>query len=362
MPKPSRTLTTIADLAAHDLLGRRDPHALAAVAARYAVAIPPAMAELIDPADPEDPIARQFVPDARELVTAPEERADPIGDAAHSPVKGIVHRYPDRVLLKLTHLCPVYCRFCFRREMIGPANGAALTAAELSRALAYIGAHPDVFEVIITGGDPLVVSPRRIAGLTRALEAFDHVKVIRWHSRVPVVTPERVTDELVAALASRTGRTVVIGVHANHARELTEAARAALRRLTSGGLMLVGQSVLLEGVNDDPETLAALMRALLAAGVKPYYLHHADLAPGTSHFRTSIAEGQALVRTLRGRLSGLAQPTYVVDTPGGYGKVPIGPSFVDREAEVTRITDFRGRVHAYPQRPGGPDDQRNGET
>jgi lysine 2,3-aminomutase len=341
---PLRTPQDLIDAGLIDT-GARD--AVAKVAARYAIAITPAIAELIDRADPNDPIARQFVPDARELETRPEERADPIGDDAHSPVSGIVHRYPDRVLLKATHVCPVYCRFCFRREMVGPGGEQALAGPKLDAALDYIRANPAIHEVIVTGGDPLVLAPRRIAEISRGLATIPHVEVIRWHSRVPVVDPERITDDLTAALRAP-GKAVWIAVHANHVRELTDAARAALARLASAGFPLVSQTVLLKGVNNDAETLAALFRALVAIGVKPYYLHHADLAPGTAHFRTSIAEGQAILRALRGRLSGLALPTYVLDVPGGFGKVPIGPDYVKKSGAASLIEDVSGGLHPYP--------------
>lgn len=324
MSKFDKTTMNPAGLVAAGLVAPEDLGRLEAVAARYAVAITPAMAELIDPADPDDPIARQFVPDARELVTAPGETADPIGDDRHSPVRGIVHRYPDRVLLKVVGVCPVYCRFCFRREMIGPEQGAPLSDAELGVALDYIRARPEIWEVILTGGDPFVLSPRRVAEITAALGAIPHVEVLRWHTRVPVVAPERVSRDLVAALRG-SDKAVWVAVHANHPRELTPAAKAACARLVDAGIPLVSQTVLLRGVNDDPETLGALMRAFVACRVKPYYLHHGDLAPGTSHLRTTIAEGQGIVRQMRGRVSGLCQPTYVLDIPGGAGKVPIGP-------------------------------------
>lgn len=343
----TKTLRTPQDLIDAGLIDADARNAVGKVAARYAIALTPAIAELIDRADPNDPIARQFVPDARELDTLPEERADPIGDDAHSPVPGIVHRYPDRVLLKATHVCPVYCRFCFRREMVGPGGEQALAGPKLEAALDYIRTNPTIHEVIVTGGDPLVLAPRRIAEISRGLAAIPHVQVIRWHSRVPVVDPERITDDLVSALKAP-GKAVWIAVHANHARELTDAARAALALLASACLPLVSQTVLLKGINDDAETLAALFRALVALGVKPYYLHHADLAPGTAHFRTSIDEGQAIMRALRGRLSGLALPTYVLDVPGGFGKVPIGPDYV-KESEATRlIEDVSGGLHPYP--------------
>jgi lysine 2,3-aminomutase len=318
------------------------------VAERYAVAISPAMAALIDRNDPDDPIARQFVPDAAELNLTPEERHDPIGDLAHSPVEGIVHRYPDRVLLKAVHVCPVYCRFCFRREMVGPQGLGTLSSEAMNKASAYIEAHPEIWEVILTGGDPLVLSARRLAEITERLAGIDHVKIVRFHTRVPVVEPERVDGELIAALKA-SGKTTYVALHANHPRELTEGARAACARLVDAGIVMLSQSVLLKGVNDDPDTLASLMRAFVEARIKPYYLHHPDLAPGTSHFRLSIEEGQALVAGLRGRVSGLCQPTYILDIPGGHGKAVIGASTIRQTSEgCYSISDFRGQEHLYP--------------
>ena len=330
-----------ADLIAAGLAAPERLPELEAVAARYAVAITPAMAELIDPADLCDPIARQLVPSAAELDTRPEELADPIGDDARSPVTGVVHRYPDRVLLKVTHTCAVYCRFCFRRETVG--KPVSLTAPELDAALAYIAGDPAIWEVILTGGDPLVLSPRRLADLMRRLCAIEHVKVIRFHTRVPAADPDAVTPKLVAALKSAS-KTVWVALHANHPRELSPKARAACARLIDAGIPMVSQSVLLAGVNDDAATLEALMRAFVETRIKPYYLHHGDLAPGTSRFRTTITEGQDLMRALRGRLSGLAQPTYVLDIPGGHGKVPVGPGYLSDGA----VEDPNGALHVYP--------------
>jgi lysine 2,3-aminomutase len=343
----TKTLRSIAQLRKAGLAPARDAAALERVAARYAVAITADMAGLIDRGDPGDPIARQFVPDARELQQRPEERADPLDEARLSPVPGLVHRYPDRVLLKLTHVCPIYCRFCFRREVVGPGGPQALSGPALDAALGYIAAAPGIWEVILTGGDPFMLSPRRIAVVTSRLGAIPHVKVLRWHTRVPVVEPARVTTDLVSALRSA-GQAVYVAVHANHARELTEAARAACARIVDAGIPMLSQTVLLKGVNDDAETLAALMRAFVEARVKPYYLHQLDLAPGTSHFRTTIAEGQALMRALRGRLSGIAQPTYVLDIPGGHGKVPIGPVYLGEDGRS--IADPAGAMHDYPER------------
>jgi lysine 2,3-aminomutase len=251
------------------------------------------------------------------------------------------------VLLKVVNACAVYCRFCFRREMVGPGRGG-LSPAALAAALDYIAGHPQIWEVILSGGDPFVLSARRIKDVVKRLAAIPHVKVIRVHTRVPVVAPERISTALVRAL--RTDKASFVVLHANHPRELTEEARAACGRLIDAGIPMLSQSVLLRGVNDDVETLGALMRMLVECRIKPYYLHHADLAPGTAHLRTTIAEGQALMRGLRGRFSGLCQPTYVLDIPDGHGKSPIGPNYVsaDGAEQTAMIEDFNGRQHAYP--------------
>src|SRR5262245_23915521 len=305
------------------------------------------MVRLVEHGVPTDPIARQFVPDLAELKVLPGELADPFAEAQLSPVPGVVHRYADRVLLKLTHVCPVYCRFCFRREVVGPGGPPALSDAALATALGYIAGDPNIWEVILTGGDPLMLSARRVAEVTGRLSAVETVRVLRWHTRVPAVEPERVTEGLAAALRSP-AKAVYIALHANHPRELTPAARAACARLIDAGIVMVSQTVLLRGVNDDAETLAALMRAFVEARVKPYYLHHPDLAPGTARFRLSIAEGQALMRALRGRFSGLAQPTYVLDIPGGHGKVPVGPGYIAGSGGA--VVDPGGTWHDYPDR------------
>jgi len=325
MSSASQTLRRPGELIAAGLVPPERRAEFEAVAARYAVALTPDVVELIDPAEPNDPIGCQFIPDPAELDSRPEEMPDPIGDDAHSPVAGIVHRYPDRVLLKPVSVCAVYCRFCFRRETVG--QGRALSRDQLAAALDYIRAHREIWEVILTGGDPLVLSPRRLATIVKALAAIKHVKIIRVHSRVPVVEPARVTGALVRALKAP-GKATYVVLHANHARELTPAARAACARLIDAGIPMLSQSVLLRGVNDDAAALGELLRTLVECRIKPYYLHHGDLAPGTGHWRTSIAEGQALMRALHGRLSGLCQPTYVLDIPGGHGKSPIGPDYL----------------------------------
>ncbi|ANP46470.1 lysine-2,3-aminomutase-like protein [Candidatus Viadribacter manganicus] len=321
---------------------------LAEVASRYAVAITSAMEALIDPTSPNDPIAAQFQPDARELETALDELSDPIGDDAHTPVKGVVHRYPDRALLKLVHVCPVYCRFCFRREMVGPDGDGTLTGAELEAALSYIESQPSIWEVILTGGDPFLLSARRVREITARLAAIAHVKIIRWHTRIPAVDPMRVTPDLVEALRVE-GATTYVVLHTNHVHELTDQARAAIARIVDSGVPMLSQTVLLRDVNDDVDTLEALMRALVEARVKPYYLHHLDKAPGTSHFRCTIERGQELAQALHERASGLAQPAYVLDIPGGHGKAPLAAQAVRETDDGYEVRDRDGVWRAYKE-------------
>ena len=356
MPR-AKTHRSASDLVAAGLAPPQALLELERVAARYAVSLTPDLGELIAASDPHDPIARQFVPDPAELDRRADESADPIGDDANSPVEGIVHRYPDRVLLKLAYVCAVYCRFCFRREMVGPGRRRALSAAALAAALAYIRDHPEIWEVILTGGDPLVLSARRLHAATAALAAVDHVKVVRVHTRVPIADPALVTPALVRALQA-VGKATYVVLHANHPRELTAAARTACARLVDAGIPMLSQSVLLRGVNDDAATLAALMRALVECRIKPYYLHHGDLAPGTAHLRTTIAHGQALIRGLQGRVSGLCQPAYMLDIPGGHGKSPIGPSYIrplpaTTDGQCFEVEDFKGGRHVYPPGSAG---------
>jgi lysine 2,3-aminomutase len=349
------TLRQPAELIAHGLAPASALGDLEKVAARYAIAVTPDIAGLIDPSDPADPIARQFIPTAHELVMQGGENADPIGDHAHSPVAGSVPRYPDRVLFKLVHVCAVYCRFCFRREMVGPGKDSALSEAAYQSALDYIRGHNEIWEVILTGGDPLMLSPRRLAEIMADLASIDHVRIIRLHTRVPVADPARVSDEMVAALKVK-GAATWVALHANHASELTSKARAACDRLVDAGIPMVSQSVLLRRVNDNAEALEALMRGFVECRIKPYYLHHGDLAPGTAHLRTTLAHGQELMRHLRGRVSGLCQPEYVLDIPGGYGKSPVGPNYLTADhskARETRyrIADYCGDIHLYPPLP-----------
>ncbi|HQT63398.1 MAG: lysine 2,3-aminomutase [Acidocella sp. 20-57-95] len=315
---PKRTIRSVAGLVAAGLIPAHGQAALNEVAKSYAIAITPAMQKLI--ASPSDPIGLQFIPDAAELITAPHESVDPIADEALSPVPGIVHRYPDRALLKPLLACPVYCRFCFRREQVGP-DGGLLSDAQLTAAYAYIAAHPEIREVVLTGGDPLILSPRRLSGILAALSAIPHVELLRIHSRVPVADPALITDELAAALDVATP--LFIALHANHAHEITPEAVAALTKLQRRGIPILGQTVLLAGVNDSEEALGDLFRAMLRARVKPYYLHQLDAAPGTARFHVPPARGRDILANLRGNISGTALPTYIYDRPGGLGKIPL---------------------------------------
>lgn len=344
----STTINGADELTQAGWVTEKDNEAIRRVAARYAVAVTPALVELMDKNNPNDPIARQFIPSINELAVSADEVADPIGDETYSPVEGIVHRYPDRVLLKAVHVCPVYCRFCFRREVVGPKGLGSLTPSGLENGLSYIAGHPQIWEVILTGGDPFILSNRRLEQIMQALSRIDHVKVIRLHTRVPVASPERVDEALVSAL-QLANKAVYVAVHINHPRELSTSAREACARLVDAGIPLLSQTVLLKGVNDNEDTLETLMRSFVELRIRPYYLHQLDLAPGTGHFRVSINRGQELMRHLQGRVSGLCQPTYVLDIPGGFGKAPIGPNYVQPDGQDQwQVEDYRGEQHRYP--------------
>jgi lysine 2,3-aminomutase len=339
-------LRSVPALAGAGLVAAQDIPQLEQVAVRYAIAVTPEMASLIDATPDGDAMARQFIPDMRELESLPAELADPIGDEAHSPVEGVVHRYADRCLLKVIHSCPVYCRFCFRREMVGP-GGKALAGGALDEALAYIARTPAITEVILTGGDPFMLSARRAGDITARLAAIPHVTRLRWHTRVPMVDALRVTPAFARALVAE-GAATRVAIHANHPREFTPEAKTALALLSEAGVTLLSQSVLLRGVNAAAKTLAALLAAYREAGVSPYYLHHPDLAPGTGHFRLAIAEGLALMAELRRLLPGETLPAYVLDIPGGHGKARLESEACQPVGEGRwRVRDRLGLWHDY---------------
>ena len=342
----STAINDIESLTSHNLVNSSYHEKLTRVSERFAVAITPPMLDLIEPNNPFDPIALQFVPDIRELESGTTDLHDPIGDQKHSPVKGIVHRYPDRLLLTPIQVCPVYCRFCFRRETVSQPDHALLSKAELQSALNYIREHQDVWEVILSGGDPFLLSPRRLREIVAVLDEIEHVRVIRVHTRVPVVDPQRISASLVDALASN--KAVYVVLHSNHPRELTPSALAACKKIIDAGIPMLSQTVLLKDVNDNAAILEELFRDLVANRIKPYYLHHGDRATGTEHFRTRVSHGQDIVRQLRGKVSGLCQPTYVLDIPGGAGKVPLEPAWAETmDKQHYKITDRFGVQHNY---------------
>jgi len=323
---------------------------LKAVSERYAFRTTKTVECLITGTPDDDPIARQYIPTPAELIQTPQENPDPIGDEAHSPIKGIVHRYPDRVLFKPANICAVYCRYCFRREKVGPGS-EILTDKERTAALDYIRNNENIWEVILTGGDPLILSPRQLSHIMNALNDIKHVQVIRLHTRIPIADPLRVTPELINALSI--DKATYMPLHINHASEITDEVRATIKSLQATGIIMLSQSVLLKGVNDNIEALENLYRSLVALGVKPYYLHHPDFAPGTSHFRLTIKEGQDIVKQLLGRLSGLCQPTYMLDIPNGHGKIPLTPCYIKEIEENTyTVENFKGKSYTYPPTQG----------
>lgn len=294
--------------------------------------------------NPAPEVMGQYVPSIDELNISADELEDPIGDEVHSPVKGIVHRYPDRVLLKAVHVCEVYCRFCFRREKVGRGK-EILSSAELDSAIEYIRNDEEIFEVILSGGDPLVIHPDKLRSIFAKLSEIPHVEVIRIHTRLPLASPEKVTEKLLEALETDKGLFVV--VHCNNSEEITSEVKTAFKSFVRKGIPLLSQSVLLKGINDSTDKLEKLFRLLIANRVKPYYLHHPDKAQGTSHFRVPVEKGIDLTKNLRGRVSGICQPTYVLDIPGGKGKVPLGHSYTKRDEEKYRVEDWQGNFHNY---------------
>jgi lysine 2,3-aminomutase len=349
--KHSHTLRKTRELIDADLISDDAAENIEQVAQHFSVAITSTMQQQIKEPSLDDPVAKQFVPSTQELTITPEELHDPISDEAYTPVKGITHRYPDRCLLKPVNVCPVYCRFCFRREKIGPGS-ETLSAEELEVAFNYIEQHPTLWEVILSGGDPLILKPKQLADILARLDRIEHVSVVRIHTRIPIVDPGRINQQMLNALKLKNKPTYLV-VHINHPNEFSVEAQQACARLVDNGIPLLSQSVLLKSINDNQDTLAQLMRLLIKNRIKPYYLHHADMAKGTSHFRTSIEEGKQLMQSLRGHVSGICQPTYVLDIPGGYGKVPIGPTYINESTPLKdgtktyQVEDYQYNIHTY---------------
>jgi lysine 2,3-aminomutase len=309
------------------------------------IRITPYYLALVDPKNPDCPIRRQCVPDARESDEVEGDMADPLGEVAHEVAPHLVQRYPDRALLLATDRCAVYCRFCTRSRMVGGGEGAVSSAA-LEPAFAWLAAHPEVRDVIVSGGDPLAMSTDRVAGLLARLRDIGSIETIRIATRVPVTLPMRINDELLRAL--RPHHPLWVMTHFNHPAELTAESIAACTRLADAGFPVMNQSVLLAGINDDAPVLEALFRGLVRARVRPYYLLQADPVRGSGHLRTPLARGIAIMERLQGRLSGIALPKFICDTPGGRGKVPVGPDYVvARGPGRTTLRTFRGEHVDY---------------
>ncbi len=314
---------------------------------RLPYGVTPAFARLARSEDPRrDPIAAQYVPTDAERVTLPYETDDPIGDTRYLATERLVHHYPDRALLLVSDRCATYCRFCFRRHFTGHGGGR-ITESQLEDACAYLSAAPGIKEILLSGGDPLMLSDQELEAIIGRLKKVDARYIVRICTRMPVFLPLRVTEALARMLGSFDSIWAVI--HADHPRELSDDFRAAVRRLLAAGIPVLDQTVLLRGINDDADTLEELFRGLARAGVKPYYLFQGDLAAGTSHFRVSIERGIELMRELRARVSGLALPTYAVDLPHGAGKVPIESSLLRIEEDAYILRGPDGREHRYPR-------------
>lgn len=340
MIKKTKINAAIAELMSHDLIDKDESPQLTKVLEHFQYQMTPLMHEIAG----QDGIAKQFIPTSAELITTADELKDPIGDHTHSPVKGIIHRYPDRCLLLPVLICPIYCRFCFRREDVG-SYAATLKPQELDNALLYIEKNKSIWEVILSGGDPLILKPKHLNLIIGKLNTIPHVEVIRIHTRVPLVAPERITQQVLDHI--QTDKALYIVLHANHAQEFTPQGIKACKQLVEAGIPLLSQTTLLKGVNDNIDTLSSLMRTFIRHRIKPYYLHHPDKAKGTSHFRVPIQKGQALIKQLRGRFSGICQPTYVLDIPGGHGKIPIGSSYLTVKENFYEVEDYQGQAHIY---------------
>lgn len=310
------------------------------------MSITPHYFNLIDASDPDCPIRRQVIPRVEETITSPGEMADPCGEDSHMPVPGLVHRYPDRVLFLVTDRCAAYCRYCTRSRVVSGAGDQELDI-DFEAAFSYIERTKTIRDVLLSGGDPLLLSDARLERILSRLHKIPHLEFIRIGSRVPIFLPQRITPELCSMLSKY--HPLWMSVHANHPREITIECRQALERLANSGIPLGNQSVLLKGVNDDTETMRALLHKLLICRVRPYYLYMCDLIKGSSHLRTSLSKGLDIIESLRGHTTGYAIPQLVIDAPGGGGKVPINPEYIVKKGDrQVIIRNYEGKTFAYP--------------
>ena len=319
---------------------------------KLALAITPYFFNLIDRRDPDCPIRKQVIPRAAEQVISEGEMLDSLGEDEHSPVSGLVHRYPDRVLFLVTDRCAAYCRYCTRSRLVSNAQDYNFHP-EYEEGLRYIAAHPEIRDVLLSGGDPLLLSDAKLEHLLSRLRAIPHVEFIRIGSRIPVFLPQRITPELCAIL--RRHGPVWMSIHVNHPRECTADLRAACERLAFAGVPLGNQSVLLRGINDDVDVMKALVHRLLRMRVRPYYLYQMDLITGGAHFKASVRKGIEIIQALRGHTTGYAVPQFVIDAPGGGGKVPLNPDYVESvDDDAIVLRNYEGRLYRYPLAAGVP--------
>lgn len=347
-------ITSLEDLQGKWNLTPDEEHGAQLANSKLAMAVTPYFFNLIDPSDPGCPIRRQMAPNVQEMNIASWEMSDPCGEDAYSPTPGLVHRYPDRVLFLVTDRCAAYCRYCTRSRLVSNATGYDFKP-DFEKQLDYIRKTPSVRDVLISGGDPLLMSTGRLEDLLRKLREIPHVEFLRIGSRIPIFLPQRITDELCSML--KQFHPLFISVHCNHPSELTEESRAGLERLANAGIPLGNQSVLLRGVNDHPAIMKALLQKLLMCRVKPYYIYQCDLIAGSAHLRTSVRRGIEIMRQLRGFTTGYALPQYVIDAPGGGGKIPVNPDYIlDHNSERVVLRNYEGRIFEYPEAPWDQED------
>ncbi|MDA7880707.1 KamA family radical SAM protein [Akkermansiaceae bacterium] len=340
-------VSSLADIEKHLTLSEEERAGILLTGTKLATSITPHFFNLIHPTDPDCPIRRQVIPRIEETHTDPSEMSDPCGEDSHMPVPGLVHRYPDRVLFLVTDRCASYCRYCTRSRVVSGVSEQKLET-QWDQAIEYLKNTPQVRDVLLSGGDPLLFSDSKLEGLIRRLHEIPHIQFIRIGSRIPIFLPQRITPELCKML--KQFHPLFTSIHANHPRELTTEVRDALGRLADAGIVMGNQSVLLRDVNDSVEVQKELVQKLLMCRVRPYYLYQGDLIQGTSHLRASMAKGIEIIEGLRGHTSGYAIPQFVVDGPGGGGKIPLNPQYiVEQNDERTTLRNYEGKEFIYPE-------------
>ncbi len=340
-------ITSLAQLEQHLTLSAGERAGVLLTANKLAMAITPHYFNLIEADNPDCPIRKQVIPRIEESYDDPAEMADPCGEDSHMPVPGLVHRYPDRVLLLVTDRCASYCRYCTRSRVVSGVGEQELHT-EFEAAFRYLEEHSEVRDVLLSGGDALMLSNGKLEGILKRLRSIEHIEFLRIGSRVPIFLPQRITPELCQMLQKY--HPLWMSVHVNHPRELTTEVKEGLERLANHGIPLGNQSVLLNGVNDDVETMKTLVQKLLRCRVRPYYLYQCDLIKGSSHLRTSVGKGLEIIEGLRGHTTGYAVPQFVIDAPGGGGKVPLNPDYlIHRDGERTLVRNYEGNIYTYPE-------------